>query len=902
MPGQLSSLSALCAVGLTLLKNSGGSVSTLAKQTRFFICVSFLALQACSANGAGGVRSPIETRPAPTSVKLAAPKSISPGTVPAPPMASTKPQSAEFISKRFPKSDIGAPQWIQLTGGASQISAAGDGSFWVLSPDGPNGGLNASDKFIYHNVNGVWINVGGAAAHISAAQDGSLWVVNSLGGIYHNINNTWYPIAGGAKDISVAPNGTIYVISKAPGNAGIFHYDGANWTQLPGAATSIAASPDTASHGVFAAGGVWVTNSFGEIYYFSPGVGFTQLSGKAAQIVPTKNGGIFVLGFPVISSGNPLYYNNLDTGVWTQIPGGAVNLATDTNYLYAIGGTGGIYKTPVLPAATPAPAATVGPAFAYMTRQNGSFVSAIAPTSQFGIVINVSTVTETTTTGSSPSVPVDALSVKVGGSASTFANLRAPRSYLENLDAVTRAGRPTLIFAKSTKFRPDFDPADVSLREALRLMLSATQMGRVTNAVRRTQTLATFVGATANLWTSTAAIGQATTTQIQVPATLQAISAHAYVWVDNTLSLSPSSLTAIGMAFDNAYASDVAHFGTPEYTTAAPLATSSIQPCDSAGNMIANAPPINLVISPPNGMHIVFIVNQGNLGAGLGGYFTSINHFTQGFANCFTGQPKSNEASMIYLGFDPMSPLSYNLSEDIVRGTSHEFQHLINFVNKVVLARNPVSEDRWINEGLSMLSQDYAVNRMFPSVPLDVSDALGHAAQFMQQPQRYNLTGFTGADSSGLFTYNCSGCYGLSYLYQRYLADRFGGDAYLRAMESSTTTSVAGIQAITGVAPSQTIADFAVALVQSGSGLTADSRYNFKNFNPYGKYTDQFGLTTTLQGPGVLTAAPGITTTASAYVGTFNYVQIQPFAGLGAGVTVTDLGGAFGLQAGLLQF
>ena len=116
----------------------------------------------------------------------------------------------------------------------------------MLSPDGPNGGLNASDKFINHNVNGVWINVGGAAAHISAAQDGSLWVVNSLGGIYHNINNTWYPIAGGAKDISVAPNGTIYVISKAPGNAGIFHYDGANWTQLPGAATSIAASPDTA--------------------------------------------------------------------------------------------------------------------------------------------------------------------------------------------------------------------------------------------------------------------------------------------------------------------------------------------------------------------------------------------------------------------------------------------------------------------------------------------------------------------------------------------------------------------------------------------------------------------------------------------------------------------------------
>ena len=274
-------------------------------------------------------------------------------------MASTTVQSAESISKRFPKSDIGAAQWVQLTGGAAQISAAGDGSFWVLSPDGPSGGLNAADKYIYHNVNGVWTNVGGAAAHISAAQDGSLWVVNSLGGIYHNINNTWYAIAGGAKDISVVPDGTIYVISKAPGNAGIYHYDGTNWTQLPGGGTTIAASPDSANHGIFTAGGFWVTNSFGEIYYYSPGTGYTQLSGKAAQIAPTKNGGIFVLGYPVSSSGNPLYYNNLDTGVWTQIPGGAVNLATDTTNLYAIGGSGGIYRTPVIAAQpTPSPVPT----------------------------------------------------------------------------------------------------------------------------------------------------------------------------------------------------------------------------------------------------------------------------------------------------------------------------------------------------------------------------------------------------------------------------------------------------------------------------------------------------------------------------------------------------------------
>lgn len=262
-------------------------------------------------------------------------------------MAKTSRQSSESMRRRFPKSDIGAPQWVQIVGGASKISAAGDGSFWVLAPDGPNGGLGAADKYIWHNVGGNWTNVGGAAAHIAAAQDGSLWAVNSLGGIYHNVNGTWFGIAGGSKEISVAADGTIYVISSTPGDAGIYHYDLHTWTQLPGAGTSIAASYDRIGHGPFGPGGFWVTNSLGEIYYYSPGVGYQSLNGKAARIAPTKNGGIFVLGFPANTSGNPLYYNDLDSSAWSQIPGGAVDLATDTNYLYAVGGSGGIFKTPL---------------------------------------------------------------------------------------------------------------------------------------------------------------------------------------------------------------------------------------------------------------------------------------------------------------------------------------------------------------------------------------------------------------------------------------------------------------------------------------------------------------------------------------------------------------------------
>jgi len=417
-------------------------VLTLGKQIRGIVFVTFFALQACSANSGG-------MRPAPTSVKLATPKSLSPGIIPAPPMALTKRQSAQTLSKRFPKFDIGAAQWVQLTGGASQISVAGDGSFWVLSPDGPNAG----DKYIYHNVNGVWTNVSGAAARISAAQDGSLWVVNSLGGIYHYSNGTWNPIAGGAKDISVAADGTIYVISKAPGNAGIYHYDGANWTQLPGAGTTIAASPDTANHGVYGAGGVWITTSDGQIYYYySSFVGFMQFNGKATQIVPTKNGGIFTLGFPAISSGNPLYYNNLDTGDLTQIPGGAVNLATDSNTLYAVSGSGGIYRTSVqLPLTQTVNVAVSGSGSAngtYLTQPYDGTVSFPATTSGSATLTTV----VASTIGAASAPLGAAIASSPPGTSGAFLCVTASST-------VTLSGYPTFAFAVPTWYNAANDAA-----------------------------------------------------------------------------------------------------------------------------------------------------------------------------------------------------------------------------------------------------------------------------------------------------------------------------------------------------------------------------------------------------------------------------------------------------------
>jgi hypothetical protein len=275
------------------------------------------------------------------------PKSVSPASVPAPPMAQTTVQPASAMSSvRVPKSAIPPLDWTQLPGGAILVAASPDGSIWVLSSQGV--GL---DRAIWHYVNGTWTNVPGAAMRLSVAPNGTLWAVNSAGGLYAYSNGAWSTIAGGASDITVGSDGSVYVISNQGGGTygrGIWRYSGGLWTQLPGAAVRIAANWDAGTYAPnIAPGGFYVINAGNSVFYYNPTSGFAQLPGGVVQLAPTKNGGVFALGYIANGDGSyPIYYNDLNTGTWTQQPGAAVSIATDSVHVYAIGAAGGIYAAP----------------------------------------------------------------------------------------------------------------------------------------------------------------------------------------------------------------------------------------------------------------------------------------------------------------------------------------------------------------------------------------------------------------------------------------------------------------------------------------------------------------------------------------------------------------------------
>jgi hypothetical protein len=450
-----------------------------------------------------------------------------------------------------------------------------------------------------------------------------------------------------------------------------------------------------------------------------------------------------------------------------------------------------------------------------------------------------------------------------------------------------------------------------------RLQRYAVRSGANTVAARARQSVLPStlrVGAQASIWVQQGPMS-GSRPSVQVPATLLAQTPHGNIWVDNTIVRSlQSDVAQIGADFENAYISDIAHFASPDYPSNAPGLQPQFTACSSNGAHTGTTP---AYIQEPADRRIdVMVVNGPALG-GLGGYFSVANLMPQSALNCLSGGYESNEAPFIFVGWFGGNGSAYDLQEDLVRSTAHELQHLINFVNHGILAAGASSssfngyESTFVNEGLSMLAQDFAVQAEYGAQGLqfDAADALQRAGVYLANPGNFSLSAFTGIDpgnwgGNGSPVYNCNGgCYGAAYLFQRYLRDRFGGDGYTHQMETSGVVGAANLQAVTGESAGQLQDDFALAMAANTMGVSSgDRRFDFGTLNLTHSYRDQFGGSTTLSGV-FATPATGSSTTVHAPVGGFAYVAIPSVPSSGLTVQVTDQASVsgFGLAGGLAQ-
>ena len=878
-------------------------------RTRLILPIVFALLAAgCSSHGGSAV-------PALPSAMTSMPQSVSPGSIVPPPMAQTAILPASAMQSPAdsgvkPMSAIQGVSYSQIPGSATVASAAADGSLWVLS-NAPAG----ADKYIWHYSGGAWTNISGLANHISAAPDGSLYASNSLGGAYHYVSGTWTALGGGVSAIAAASDNSLYVLSNGAtiGNdQAIWHYTTA-WSQIPGSGVHISASFDVGSHvvpgGTIQPGGLYVVNSGGLIFY-TPGNGsYIQFPGAAAQIAPSV-GGIFALGYPPSGSGTPIYYYDLDNPGWASSGGAGISITASATALYVISSSSAIFTTPLLPGPVP-----VG----YMRQLTALKVTDTLGTNMSSILgVAISEAPDQTSTGQGGTMNLGSLTI---GSGTTAQSVGVQTQSVMQQHVAIDGGAERRGFDDG----PDTETQTGQLRHRLPPATSGP-------AVRpQASTIGTnpVVGATANIWVAKFAIGSSGT-YIQVPSTLEFQTVHGNVWIDNTLlsgdaSFQGASLATtvaqIGADLENAVTSDTTHFAGFDYPNNAPGVGLQYEAYDSAGNDLHHSD--NQYIFEPTDRRInLEILNTASLGSGVGGYFSSVNYTPQEIWNYFISHPSgsspvpmSNEAPFIYCGWFASSGANYELQEDLVRGAAHELQHLINFVNHSILpaAANTYAfdgtEDPFINEGLSMLSQDLAVNTLHPTQSFDVADAMQHAKQYLSSPQNYSLSGFIGIDpaswggNGSTPKYNCGGgCYGVAYLFERYMRDRFGGDAYTQGMETSQQTGFANLQANAGNEPAgEAMGDFAVAIATNSQQISPpNSFFNLGSFNTRSSYTDQFGHTTVLTG-----VAPAITlpvngsTSFTPPVGGFGFFGLAP--NNGAPVSIVDGTGTFSLFGGMAQ-
>jgi hypothetical protein len=200
----------------------------------------------------------------------------------------------------------------------------------------------------------------------------------------------------------------------------------------------------------------------------------------------------------------------------------------------------------------------------------------------------------------------------------------------------------------------------------------------------------------------------------------------------------------------------------------------------------------------------------------------------------FEDDSRSNQAEVVYsLTADPTGERGCPLSADLVRRIVaitfiHELQHLISY-NQHVLLRGGDTEDLWINEGLSHLSEDLSALHFFAlgDDALGSQFALGNmfnSFQYLKQPGATFLQ----------FVFEGVGTLperGAAWLFLRWMTDQFG-EGLPRRLVETRRTGAANLEAAAGEPLARLLVQWFLAnYVSDLPGLTAPSRLTYATWD-----------------------------------------------------------------------
>ena len=198
------------------------------------------------------------------------------------------------------------------------------------------------------------------------------------------------------------------------------------------------------------------------------------------------------------------------------------------------------------------------------------------------------------------------------------------------------------------------------------------------------------------------------------------------------------------------------------------------------------------------------VLHTTGMGPGVAGYFLGADQ------NLPSAIPYSNAKEMFYINLEWLNRLPS--VERYETTLAHEFQHMIHYAHD----RN---EEVWINEGLSVFSQETAGFAREVAFPITFASAPGTQLN-------------TWAEGAGS---NYSH-YGGSYLFVRYLVDRFGSEI-ARALVAEAANGVEGVRRVLARPPfnsdfTQVFADWQVALALDKPNALEPGRYGYHELDP----------------------------------------------------------------------
>jgi hypothetical protein len=566
-----------------------------------------------------------------------------------------------------------------------------------------------------------------------------------------------------------------------------------------------------------------------------------------AMYDPTKpSSGWTTIEGPATASGNTLSFNGTFNGATAPL-----TLTANVTYVFVLFTLQSALPTPSpSPTGTPASAGYVAPTGG--VTQLGPNQTDIFSSSLLGASTDGTFVVQSADAPAEPSgaaVPLTEYNVTVSESAAGQKPSSTDRSAASSF-AVRADG-------SALHYRARRDVNQALITRMSRKIAGLARVARSPQAVRRTQALAlntqrtfhviqgTITGAGQTCAAPQITIGPYC--YLNVIATLQNISNHGYVWVDNAFdssyNFSGADWSATGAAFDTDYARETVAFGPVFFSP-----SQNYGQCDAQGNAIAPTqaqPTVDYTGTDP---HVSILVTKALENTGEGGYFYVGDLLNDQQLNCVFGNNQhipSNGTQLFVMGGDkyPNTDENYWRTQDMTRTLPHEFQHMLHAVNKLLvpdLNQNGAGavDDSFVDEGESMLAEDLVNPNNAQS-----NDTLLTSFEYLYNPANFSLTAWVGYDADPLdtstdpafgFFRSTSGNYGEGYLFARYLYDRFGGDAALHrayANLSNTPVGVANLapvvaEANNGESFAQLYSDFAAALAARKVAST-DSRFTF---------------------------------------------------------------------------